>query len=122
MEPIIITPGSGGYFSVKRSGKHGFSRFPNAVGSSYQEFLANCYCESESGSILTWTNAVAISTPVPKCLQAKNILGGIFSCLYFFAATGNPAPVSAVLVRVLTPEQQLYLPRHDAARMITTHH
>lgn len=48
---------------------------------------------------------MAISTPVPKCLQAKNILGGIFNCLYFFAATGNPAPVAAVLVHVLIRDQ-----------------
>jgi hypothetical protein len=41
---------------------------------------------------LTWTNAVAIKTPVPKCLQKKKIGGGIFIHLTFFATTGNPAP------------------------------
>jgi hypothetical protein len=28
---------------------------------------------------LTWTKAVAIKTPVPKCLQKKKIFGGIFT-------------------------------------------
>jgi hypothetical protein len=41
---------------------------------------------------LTWTKAVAINTPVPKCLQKKKIVGGIFKLLNFLATTGNPAP------------------------------
>lgn len=44
----------------------------------------------------TWANAVAISTPVPKCLQAKNMGMGILNHLIFFAATGNPAPYHGV--------------------------
>jgi hypothetical protein len=40
----------------------------------------------------TCTKAVAISTPVPKCLQKKKIGGGIFIHLTFFAMTGKPAP------------------------------
>jgi hypothetical protein len=43
---------------------------------------------------LTCTKAVAISTPVPKCLQAKKTFGGILSHLSFFAATGKPQPDS----------------------------
>lgn len=42
--------------------------------------------------LLTCTNAVAIRTPVPKCLQAKKTFGGTLSHLIFFAATGKPAP------------------------------
>src|SRR5690349_6545752 len=41
---------------------------------------------------LTWTNAVAISTPVPKCLQMKNVFAGTLTHLTFFARTGKPAP------------------------------
>jgi hypothetical protein len=41
---------------------------------------------------LTWTKAVAIRTPVPKCLQKKKTFGGIFIHLTFFATTGNPQP------------------------------
>jgi hypothetical protein len=44
------------------------------------------------GKIRTWTKAVAIKTPVPKCLQKKNIVGGILRNLNFFATTGKPAP------------------------------
>lgn len=44
------------------------------------------------GAARTWTKAVAINTPVPKCLHAKKILGGIFTHDTFFATTGNPAP------------------------------
>jgi len=42
--------------------------------------------------VLTWTNAVATRTPVPKCLQAKKTLDGTLSHLTFFAKTGKPAP------------------------------
>lgn len=42
--------------------------------------------------IRTCTKAVAIRTPVPKCLHAKNILAGIFTHFTFFATTGKPAP------------------------------
>lgn len=41
---------------------------------------------------LTCTNAVAIRTPVPKCLQMKNVLAGTLTHLTFFATTGKPAP------------------------------
>lgn len=42
--------------------------------------------------VLTWTKAVAIRTPVPKCLQKKKTFGGIFIHLTFLATTGKPAP------------------------------
>jgi hypothetical protein len=42
--------------------------------------------------VLTWTKAVAIRTPVPKCLQKKKIFGGIFIQLTFLATTGKPQP------------------------------
>jgi hypothetical protein len=42
--------------------------------------------------VLTWTKAVAIRTPVPKCLQKKKIFGGIFIHLTFLATTGKPQP------------------------------
>jgi len=35
---------------------------------------------------------VAISTPVPKCLQKKKTFEGILIHLNFFATTGNPQP------------------------------
>lgn len=50
--------------------------------------------DCHSGDALTWTNAVAIRTPVPKCLHAKKTLGGTFNHLTFLAITGNPAPAS----------------------------
>lgn len=68
-----MTPGRAGYFSVKRSGRHGSLSDAKAVGSR-------------------WTKAVAMSTPVPKCLQKKKTFGGIFIHLIFFATTGKPAP------------------------------
>lgn len=40
----------------------------------------------------TWTKAVAMSTPVPKCLQAKKTFSGTLNHLTLFAATGKPAP------------------------------
>ncbi len=40
MEPIMMTPGMAGYLSVNRSGRHGSSRLPNAVGSSYHSVSA----------------------------------------------------------------------------------
>jgi len=75
IEPIMMTPGIAGYWVVNRSGRHGFCRFPKATGSK---------C----------TKAVAMSTPVPKCLHIKNAFCGTFNHETFFAATGKPAPNS----------------------------
>jgi hypothetical protein len=88
-EPIMMTPGRAGYLSVNRSGRHGSLRDWKAVGRSYASQSA---VNIPRTSVLTWTNAVAIKTPVPKCLQKKNTFGGIFIHLTFFATTGNPAP------------------------------
>jgi hypothetical protein len=46
----------------------------------------------QSKYVLTWTKAVAIKTPVPKCLQKKKSFGGIFIHLTFLATTGKPQP------------------------------
>lgn len=47
---------------------------------------------SIDGVVRTWTKAVAIRTPVPKCLQKKKTFGGIFIHLTFLATTGKPQP------------------------------
>lgn len=44
---------------------------------------------------------MAISTPVPKCLQKKKTLGGILRPLNFLAARGNPAPARISKSRVI---------------------
>jgi hypothetical protein len=78
-----------GYLSVKSSGRHGSLSDAKAVGSSC---LVSGAILAIHHSELTWTKAVAIRTPVPKCLQKKKIFGGIFIHLTFFATTGKPQP------------------------------
>ena len=76
---------------MKRFGKHGLFNDWKAVG-------RRC------------TKAVAIRTPVPKCLQKKNTFGGIFNDLNFFATTGKPAPKIEAL-KTRTVDDQLWVHR-----------
>ncbi len=101
MDPIMMTPGIGGYLSVKRSGRHGFIKLPKAVGSSCVRRVSRNLMHVglvDAREIRTWTKAVAMRTPVPKCLQAKKMEGGIFRALNRLATTGNPAPARTVSI------------------------
>lgn len=76
---IAIAPGIAGYFLFQNSGRHGSSREMNAVGS-------RC------------TNAVAMSTPVPKCRSTNSTEGGIRSEGKRLARRGKAHAVSVRMV------------------------
>jgi hypothetical protein len=65
-----IAPAKAGYCSLKNLGRHGSVRETKAVGNK---------C----------TNAVAISTPVPKCRKAKRAFEGMRSCGILRATMGK---------------------------------
>lgn len=86
-----IAPARAGYCSLKNGGRHGSIKDINAVG-------------------IRCTNAVAMRTPVPKCLKPKCALAGIRSCGTLSAIIGSahaPAETPRIMKRAPTCKDRL---------------
>lgn len=85
---MVIRPASEGYRSVKKGGRQGDVKLENALGRSYGQLR-----ECGAGTCI---KAVAMMTPVPKCLTEKNTHDGIRNRPDLFATMGNNAPASVL--------------------------